>query len=111
MTGCPNSCGQHWIADIGLEGKKVKHEGKLVDAFNFYVGGSVGLHQATARPLGYRCISNEVPEAVERLLRGYLEERNPGENLRSFFARQSDDELRAQLAGQVAESSFQSLEV
>ena len=24
VTGCPNSCGQHWIADIGLEGKKVK---------------------------------------------------------------------------------------
>ncbi len=99
VTGCPNSCGQHWIADIGLEGKKVKHEGKLVDAFNFYVGGSVGLHQATGRPLGYRCIASEVPEAVERLLRGYLEERKPGENLRSFFARQSDDELRAQLAG------------
>jgi sulfite reductase (ferredoxin) len=99
VTGCPNSCGQHWIADIGLEGKKVKHEGKLVDAFNFYVGGSVGLHQATGRPLGYRCIASEVPEAVERLLRGYLEERKPEENLRSFFARQSDDELRAQLAG------------
>src|SRR4051794_17159657 len=31
VTGCPNSCGQHWIADIGLEGKKIKHEGKLTD--------------------------------------------------------------------------------
>ena len=99
VTGCPNSCGQHWIADIGLEGKKVKHEGKLVDAYNFCVGGSVGLHQATARPLGYRCIASEVPEAIERLLRGYLEERKPGENLRAFFARQSDDQLRAQLTG------------
>ena len=29
VTGCPNSCGQHWIADIGLEGKKIKHEGEL----------------------------------------------------------------------------------
>ena len=28
VTGCPNSCGQHWIADIGMEGKKLKHEGK-----------------------------------------------------------------------------------
>ena len=42
VTGCPNGCGQHWIADIGLEGKKVKYEGQMVDAFNFVVGGAVG---------------------------------------------------------------------
>ena len=28
VTGCPNSCGQHWIADIGIEGKKIKRDGK-----------------------------------------------------------------------------------
>ena len=42
VTGCPNSCGQHWIADIGLEGKKIKYEGKLTDAFYFCLGGAVG---------------------------------------------------------------------
>src|SRR5574340_1148978 len=31
VTGCPNSCGQHWIADIGIEGKKMKTDGGLVD--------------------------------------------------------------------------------
>src|SRR5262249_25113347 len=30
VTGCPNSCGQHWIADIGIEGKKMKVDGKMV---------------------------------------------------------------------------------
>lgn len=100
VTGCPNSCGQHWIADIGLEGKKVKHEGKLIDAFNFSVGGAVGLHQGTARPLGYRCPAGEVPEAIERLLRAYLELRLPGENLRAYFSRHSNDEIRNQLAGE-----------
>ena len=101
VTGCPNSCGQHWIADIGLEGKKVKHEGKLIDAFNFSVGGAVGLHQGTARPLGYRCPAGEVPEAIERLLRTYLELRAPGENLRAYFSRFSNEELRDQLSGEV----------
>ena len=47
VTGCPNSCGQHWIADIGIEGKKIKQDGKLVDAYYFCVGGAVGLHQNT----------------------------------------------------------------
>jgi sulfite reductase beta subunit-like hemoprotein len=28
VTGCTNSCGQHWIADVGLEGKKIKQNGK-----------------------------------------------------------------------------------
>jgi sulfite reductase (ferredoxin) len=103
VTGCPNSCGQHWIADIGMEGKKLKHEGKLEDAYYFCVGGSVGLHQQLARPLGYRCLATEVPDALERLLRGYLDARRPGENLRAYFARSSDEELREQLAGAVFE--------
>jgi sulfite reductase (ferredoxin) len=104
VTGCPNSCGQHWIADIGIEGKKVKHEGRLVDAYYFCLGGAVGLHQGTARPIGYRCPASEVPDAIERLLRAYLEDRQPGENLRKFFARHGDAELRGFLAGQVLEA-------
>ncbi len=103
VTGCPNSCGQHWIADIGMEGKKIKHNGKLEDAYYFCVGGSVGLHQATARPIGFRCLATEVPDALERLLGGYLQERKSGENLRAWFARSSDEHLRAQLAGEVLE--------
>jgi sulfite reductase (ferredoxin) len=99
VTGCPNSCGQHWIADIGLEGKKIKYEGKMVDAFYFCLGGAVGQYAGVARPVGYRCAAPLVPEAIERLLRQYLALRGPGENLRAWFARHSNDELRAQLAG------------
>jgi sulfite reductase (ferredoxin) len=99
VTGCPNSCGQHWIADIGLEGKKIKVDGQMRDAFYFCVGGALGLHQAVARPIGYRCLATDVPDAIERLLRAYLEERLPQENLRGFFSRHSDEELRERLAG------------
>jgi sulfite reductase (ferredoxin) len=99
VTGCTNSCGQHWIADIGLEGKKIKQNGKLVDAFYFCVGGAVGKYARTARPLGYRAAADEVPDAIERLLRGYLSARLPDEDLRAYFARTDDESLRAQLAG------------
>ena len=103
VTGCPNSCGQHWIADIGIEGKKIKHEGKLVDAYYFCVGGSVGEFAATARPVGYRIPATEVPEAIERLLTTYQGRRlGEGESLRAYFGRHSNDELRAQLAGELA---------
>ncbi len=101
VTGCTNSCGQHWIADIGLEGKKIKKDGQLVDAFYFCVGGAVGKYARPARPLGYRAAADEVPAAIERMLRAYLAARTEGEDLRAYFARTDDDTLRAQLAGTV----------
>ena len=99
VTGCPNSCGQHWIADIGIEGKKVKVDGRLVDAYYFCVGGAVGKHQAVARPVGYRVPAAHVPEAVERLLRAYLAGRRDRQTFRAFCAAHTDDELRTFLAG------------
>jgi sulfite reductase (ferredoxin) len=102
VTGCPNSCGQHWIADLGIEGKKVKRDGVLVDAYFFCVGGGVGRHQATARPVGYRVEAPEVPAAIERLLTAYLAERRGDENFRQFTARHTDQELREFLAGHEA---------
>ena len=101
VTGCPNGCGQHWIADIGIEGKKIKHEGKLIDAYYFCLGGAVGQHASIARTVGFRCPATLVPEAIERLLRHYLATRQPDENLRAWFLRHSNDELRADLAGEV----------
>src|SRR5437899_11254545 len=99
IAGCPNSCGQHWIADLGLEGKKIKVDGRLVDAYYFCVGGAVGQHQTFARPIGYRCPAEEVPEAIERLLRGYLALRQWVEKRGQCFARHSDDDLRDCLPG------------
>jgi sulfite reductase (ferredoxin) len=99
ITGCPNSCGQHWIADLGLEGKKLKVDGRMQDAYYFCVGGAVGREQAIARPVGYRCLASEVPDAIERLMARYAELRFPGENLRQFFGRHSNDEIRWFLSG------------
>jgi sulfite reductase (ferredoxin) len=82
----------------------VKVDGALVDAYYFCVGGALGLHQAVARPIGLRMPATEVAPAIERLLRAYLLDRFPGENFRRFAARQSEDELRALLAGTLVES-------
>jgi sulfite reductase (ferredoxin) len=99
VTGCPNSCGQHWIADIGLEGKKVKGPGSFEDAYYFCVGGGLGARASVARPVGYRVPAREAPAAVERLLRAYLALRRPGATFHEFTTAHTDDELRALLAG------------
>jgi sulfite reductase (ferredoxin) len=109
VTGCPNSCGQHWIADIGIEGKKIKFGDRLVDAYYFCLGGSVGLNQAIARPVGYRCPASDVPDAIERLLRRYLADRYSGETIRGFFARHSEAELREFLAGGLVPAAVRDL--
>jgi sulfite reductase (ferredoxin) len=104
VTGCTNSCGQSWIADLGLEGKKVKKDGVMVDAFYFCVGGAVGEYAGIARQIGFRAAAVDCPEAIERLLRTYLKTRSEGENLRSYFRRTSDEDLRAALNGAVVEA-------
>jgi sulfite reductase (ferredoxin) len=101
VTGCPNNCGQAWIADVGLEGKKIKQDGQLVDAWYFALGGALGKHAGLARQVNYRCVSREVPDALERLLRGYLQTRDGEENLRAWFARHSNEELKAALSSGV----------
>ena len=101
VTGCPNSCGQHWIADIGIEGKKIKQNGRLVDAYYFCVGGSLGQLASIARPVGYRCAATDVPDAIERLLVHFLENRAEREPLRSFLARNSNERIREILAGEM----------
>jgi sulfite reductase (ferredoxin) len=100
ITGCPNSCGQHWIADIGIEGKKIKSGGKMVDAYYFCVGGSVGHFASIARPVGYRCAATEVPDAIERLMLNFQENRIGKENFRAFLARNTNDDIRTILAGE-----------
>ena len=104
ITGCPNSCGQHWIADIGIEGKKIKVDGQLIDAYYFCVGGSLGEFASIARPVGYRCAAGEVPDAIVRLLNRFNARPDSGESLRQFLARHSSDELRTVLAGTTSEA-------
>ncbi len=102
VTGCPNSCGQHWIADIGLDGKKTKVDGHLVDAYQFSIGGAVGRHRSFARPTGVRVPATDVPVAIERLLRAYLADRHASENFRQFCARHTNEALAGLLTGEAA---------
>jgi sulfite reductase (ferredoxin) len=107
VTGCPNSCGQHWIADVGLEGKKIKHDGELADAWYFALGGSLGVHAGVARPVNYRCLSEDVPDALERLLRNYLATRTGEQNLRVWFAERSNEQLRGILEANIESQSIE----
>ncbi len=102
VTGCPNDCGQHWIADIGLQGAKAKVGGQMVDAYDVFLGGGAGAHQRFARRVGVRVPAADVPDALARLLRAYMRARLEGEGFLDFCRRHSDAELRAALLGHPA---------
>ena len=74
----------------------------MVDAYYFCVGGSVGQFASIARPVGYRCAADEVPDAITRLLAHFHAHRHHAEPLQKFLARHSTDILRSILSAQPA---------
>ena len=85
LTGCPNSCAQHYMGDIGLLGTKVGPDKR--EGYHVYVGGGFGQDQGVAREL-FRSVSFEILKpTVEKMLRGYLRHREKGENFQAFTRR------------------------
>ena len=101
VTGCPNACGQHWIADIGLQGVQVEKDGQRVDGFDVFVGGGLGDAPGFARRLGFRAAATWMPQALENVLRGYLASREEGETFRAWATRVGDEHISAILAAAV----------
>ncbi len=102
VTGCPNACGQHWIADVGLQGVLIQRDGVPLEGFDVFVGGGVGSRAAFARRLGYRAPAGEIADALERLFRTFQAGRSPNESFQSWSGRAGDARLRAALAGDAA---------
>lgn len=83
LTGCPNSCAQHYMGDIGLLGTKVRGE----DGYHVLVGGGFGKNQALGRQLLAGVHAAELSETVERILRMYLKHRAGRESFQQFSTR------------------------
>lgn len=97
VTGCPNSCGQHGIADIGLQGVTLRVGGEMVDGFDFFLGGGLGAAASFGRRVRYRAPALQVPDAVERLLRAFQASRQPEERFQRWANRLSDEQLESYL--------------
>jgi sulfite reductase (ferredoxin) len=99
VAGCPNSCGQHPIADVGLQGVLLNQGGKQVEGFDFFVGGGLGKNSALGHRVGFRAPADEVPEALERLFTAYVAEKQEGDSVRAWTGRIGDATVKAVLGG------------
>jgi ferredoxin-nitrite reductase len=68
-SGCPASCGNHHTADVGLQGCKVKVDGKIVDGAHVFVGGRGGAEPRTGLRILEDVPCDELPAVLERLVR------------------------------------------
>ena len=101
VSGCPNSCGQHWIADVGLQGILMKEGDAQVEGFDFFVGGGLGRTSGVAHRVGYRAKADEVPDALERLFRAYEGGHERGETVRTWSNRVGDEVIATALANEM----------
>ena len=101
LTGCPHSCAQHYIGDIGLLGAKIPvGEDAEVEGYHVYLGGGYGERRELAREVMRDVPHDELPQVLERLLGAYLAQRNSAaETFQEFTKRHSPEALRA-LAGE-----------
>jgi ferredoxin-nitrite reductase len=94
LTGCPNSCAQHYAGDIGLLATKVeKSEDEEVEGYHIAVGGSSGEELGLGREVFRSIPAEEVPRRIETILRSYLARRHPGESFHEFTNRHSVEDL------------------
>ncbi|MEW6206953.1 MAG: nitrite/sulfite reductase [Acidobacteriota bacterium] len=104
VTGCPNSCGQHHICDVGLEGSVTTIDGVKKETFQVFLGGGVGAHETFGRRIGLRVPSEELPLSLAQLFARYKETRTEGETFQEFCLRHTNEELSGFLAPAAAPS-------
>ena len=99
MSGCPNGCGQHHVADIGFHGAAARGPSGQVPAYEVFLGGGfengdtrIGLRVKTKVP------AKRLPEALSKVLDFYKAERNDEEIFRDFAARVGPETFEPLLA-------------
>lgn len=90
VSGCPNSCGQHVVATIGLYGGSGRNGSDMYPAYTMLIGGRAGADSTLGRKL-VRVPSKRVIPVILRLLDIYREKKQDGDNLESWIRRVCED--------------------
>jgi len=98
MSGCPNGCGQHHIANIGFYGASMKMGGRQMPAYVAHLAGQYddGVVKMGQR-LKVRLPAKRVPDAVERWVRLYERDRGDGEEFNAFVERVGNEAFEAEV--------------
>ena len=99
LTGCPNSCAQHYVGDVGLVATKVDLGGDAEgEGYHLIVGGGSGAELALGREIFQSIPADDLPRRLEVMLRGFLAHRHADETFHAFTNRHDIDELKTLFA-------------
>jgi ferredoxin-nitrite reductase len=96
VTGCPHSCAQHYIGDIGLLGVKVGGE----EGYQVLIGGGTDERQGLGRELIAAIRCDDLPRAMERLFTAYMARRHENESFLDYTRRHDIEQLKEQISVQ-----------
>jgi ferredoxin-nitrite reductase len=99
FSGCPASCAQPQIADIGFRGDTAHKGDEIVEAVDVSLGGSLGSDAAFGRWVLGAVPTDDIPDTLGVLLESYARERRVGERFHEWARRYDADELRAKALG------------
>jgi len=99
ISGCPNSCGQHWISDLGFYGNARKIDGKEVPYYQMLLGGGEDETGVMRFGLAVQSIPARLaPQAVQRVLEHFIADRQEGETFRQYVLRHKVEFFRQKIA-------------
>ena len=95
VNGCPNACARTQLADIGLKGQLVMHEGEQVEGFQVHLGGATGLQANFGRKLrAHKVTSAGLDDYVTAVVTNFLADRTEGETFVDWVHRADEDLLK-----------------
>jgi ferredoxin-nitrite reductase len=94
LTGCPNSCAQHCIGDIGLLGVKIGQNENQQEAYHVFFGGRAGFEQQLGKQVFHGVAFSELPALLEKVMKIYLERRSGNETFIQFVTRHEVSRLQ-----------------
>ncbi len=94
LTGCPHSCAQHYIGDIGLQATPCKVDGETVEGYHIVLGGGVDDNRFIARDVFSSIPFTEIPVLLKNMLSIYLDSRKGSESFAHFTRRHSAEQLK-----------------
>ena len=102
MSGCPSSCAQHFTADIGLKGVRVRRLLGTREGFDVYLGGGIAgqVHYGLLYKLGVDV--DQLPQLVEDVVREYYLHHKPGMTFSAYWR----EKLRDNEAGKVVDGEY-----
>ena len=96
MNGCPNSCAQHHVGDIGLQGCLARREdGSQVEAYDVHLGGDLGLHPSFTRAIHRKVPAEKIKYALGNVITKFQETRQGEERFAQWAHRHTNEELDA----------------